>query len=190
MISRIRFIYLIFGICTKCVAQIAVSYENVFSGVFNLQTLTPSEVRWCLYATDIGANKRVPSWRFTEVSLSDSVLVTHGDYDRTGYDRGHMCPAQDRSDNLERMRRTFTMANVCPQTPGLNRGVWKATEIAERRLAMKHGKCRVIAMPLYLEKDTIRIGANGVSVPHAFLKVIYDVNPDTLYNIFFVWQKK
>jgi endonuclease G len=43
-------------------------------------------------------------------------------------DRGHMCPAADRSCSKEDMDATFLMSNMVPQSPNLNRGPWEKLE--------------------------------------------------------------
>ena len=139
--------------------------------------------------SNIGNAERSTSWKFKSDLPKSVMWASHNDYTGTGYDRGHMCPAQDRSHSSSMMRQTFYMTNICPQLHSINAGSWKATENYERQLAARLGKCRVIAMPLMLERDTVRIGTSGVAVPHAFLKIIYDVQPDTLYSIFFIWNK-
>lgn len=162
---------------------------QIFHSWWNEKTQVPSEVRWLLLSSDLGSVSRDPSWRFKRDLPKDIMKVRHSDYTNTGYDRGHMCPAQDRSSSKEAMRLTFVLSNICPQVHSVNAGSWKVTENEERKIARAHGRCRVIAMPLFLEKDTIRIGAHGLAVPHAFLKIIYDTNPDTLYQLYFIWNK-
>ena len=50
------------------------------------------------------------------------------EYNNSGYDKGHLCPSADKG------QITFSMINVVPQTPGLNRGPWKDLENYCRRL--------------------------------------------------------
>ena len=51
-------------------------------------------------------------------------------YERSGYDRGHMVPnhAIESRYGTEDQKKTFLMSNVAPQTPALNRGVWRNVE--------------------------------------------------------------
>ena len=57
------------------------------------------------------------------------------DYYRSGYDKGHMANAEDFafSDSLEEL--TFRYYNCVPQTPELNRGIWKHYETQTRTLS-------------------------------------------------------
>lgn len=51
-------------------------------------------------------------------------------YAKSGYDRGHMAPnhAITTRYGLEAQKKTFLMSNIVPQTPELNRGIWRETE--------------------------------------------------------------
>ena len=163
--------------------------SKYYNAVWSVPLQIPTEVRWTVHRSDIGNADRSPSWKFKNDLPKSVMWATHNDYSGTGFDRGHMCPAQDRSQSSSMMKQTFFISNVCPQLHSVNAGSWKTTENYERAIAKRVGKCRVMAMPLMLERDTVRIGASGVAVPHAFLKIIYDVQPDTLYKIFFIWNK-
>jgi endonuclease G len=49
-------------------------------------------------------------------------------YTNTGFDRGHMCPSEDRDLNTTDNAATFLMTNMMPQSPNLNRVTWVALE--------------------------------------------------------------
>ena len=53
-------------------------------------------------------------------------------YRGSGYDRGHLKPAADSKGSMEEMESSFLMTNMAPQTPNLNRGIWKQLEEAVR----------------------------------------------------------
>ncbi|KAJ1794714.1 nuclease, partial [Coemansia sp. RSA 1938] len=47
------------------------------------------------------------------------------DYYRSGFDRGHMCPAADAKKDTESMNDTFFLSNIAPQVgKGFNRNYW------------------------------------------------------------------
>ena len=50
------------------------------------------------------------------------------DYKKTGYDRGHLCPAGDMGWSKQTMKESFLMSNMSPQLPKFNRGIWKNLE--------------------------------------------------------------
>jgi endonuclease G len=63
----------------------------------------------------------------------DSVEID--DYKHSGYDRGHLAPSADFEWSEEANEATFTMANMVPQMPGLNKFAWKGLEEEVRKWA-------------------------------------------------------
>ena len=49
-------------------------------------------------------------------------------YSLTGFDRGHLCPSEDRDSTTADNTATFLMSNMIPQSPNLNRVTWVALE--------------------------------------------------------------
>src|SRR5581483_7207701 len=59
----------------------------------------PNWASWDLTASDIGSSGRSPTF-YTDTNLPpDFYRVTTGDYTGSGFDRGHMCNSDDRTDN-------------------------------------------------------------------------------------------
>lgn len=56
------------------------------------------------------------------------------DYADSQFDRGHMVPAADFKGTQKALNSTFTMANICPQYPSVNKGVWHQLESWIRHL--------------------------------------------------------
>jgi endonuclease G, mitochondrial len=96
------------------------------------------------------------------------------DYARSGYDRGHIAPSGDMFDQ-ESQHESFSLANMVPQVPTINRGVWERIEAGVRRLAKLKGELYVITGPLFQGGELQRIGGR-VLVPTAVYKAIYDPN--------------
>lgn len=189
MIKRSSTLMILYGVCATIMAQTLTMSNGVYWCQFNAVLQIPTQVRWIVKKTNLGASKRDPSWRFVNDVPAPFGRATHDSYSQSGYDRGHMAPAADFARPISQCRETFRISNICPQTPALNRGLWKKTEILERSLAISNNFVRVLAIPLILKADTTWIGNNVVAVPDAFIKVIYDINPDTLYNVYFLWNK-
>lgn len=160
-----------------------------FSVVYDIEIQCPSQVEWVVCPGNMGDIKREPSWRFLPDVPDLRARARHDDYTHTGYDRGHMCPAADRSASISSMISTFVMSNVAPQTPRLNRGEWQATERACRKLAIEHDSVHVLAMPIYIHRDTTYIGSHRIAVPHAFLKVAWLPGNDSIVGIWFLWNR-
>ena len=64
-------------------------------------------------------------------------------YSRTGYDRGHNAANYNWAWNLKYQKQTFLMSNISPQTPSLNRYLWKSIEGFSRYVAKKYDKAYV-----------------------------------------------
>ena len=66
------------------------------------------------------------------------------------------------------------MANMSPQLPAFNRGVWKRLEEHVRALAVRRGSLVVVTGPIFHTNTPVRaIGESRVRVPDAFYKAVY-----------------
>ena len=75
----------------------------------------PNWASWDLTASDLGSSGRSPDF-ITDTSLPSGFYeVTPTDYSGAGYDRGHMCPSADRTDNDTDNALVFLMSNIIPQ---------------------------------------------------------------------------
>lgn len=98
--------------------------------------------------------------------------VSHEDYSRSGYDRGHLAPnyaiAQlyGRKGQLD----SFEMSNIVPQKPHLNRQLWQRLEEVEADyFARWFGPLWVVTGPVF-DEDIRRLNS-GVEIPDAFFKI-------------------
>ena len=103
------------------------------------------------------------------------------DYEGSGYDRGHMAPAQDMDRNYRTMAESFYLTNMAPQIgDGFNRHLWKDLEAAVRGWVAQRGTLTVITGPIFEVNDGLVsyevIGDGNVAVPTHFYKIIVDVN--------------
>ncbi len=95
------------------------------------------------------------------------------DYRRSGFDRGHMTPSGDMPDAAAQDQ-SFSLANVVPQTPELNRGIWEGVESAVRHLAGRQGELFLVTGPAFGGEQLKSIGPDGVLVPSSTWKAVYD----------------
>lgn len=96
-------------------------------------------------------------------------------YIHSGYDRGHMAPNYGIATRYGRaaQRQTFLMSNVIPQTPGVNRHIWKDLEMrVARRYGRYFSEVWVITGPVF--QGEIRKLDSGVPIPSAYYKIIVD----------------
>jgi endonuclease G, mitochondrial len=106
--------------------------------------------------------------------LPPSERAELADYARSGYDRGHIAPSGDMFDP-QSQHESFSLANMIPQEPSINRGVWERIESGVRRMVKSRGELFVVTGPLFQGGELKRIGGR-VLVPSATFKAIYAPN--------------
>lgn len=94
------------------------------------------------------------------------------DYQRSGFDRGHMAPAADMTTPAEE-HDSFSLANMVPQVHANNAGLWARIEAQVRDMAVEHGELYVVTGPLF-EGETIPMIGHGVLVPSHIWKATLD----------------
>jgi endonuclease G len=109
------------------------------------------------------------------------------DYSGTGFDQGHQAPAQDFAWNDDTMDDSFSMLNMAPQKPELNRQGWKRLEETVRVWAADRKELIVYVGPVLLKKNKT-IGRRKVAVPREFWKVVVD--PDKGEALAFIMPQK
>lgn len=144
-------------------------YEG-FRLSFNPVNKTPDWVGWELLATEVDGNVTRSNKFHTDYEVEGCPDTR--DYTRSGYDRGHLCPAADQKWSSQAMSDCFYMTNMAPQKKELNTGAWKTLEEKERIWARRDSALVIVAGPIYTGQTDKRIGEAGVRVPDAFYKCI------------------
>lgn len=140
---------------------------------YNSHTKQPNWVAW-----ELNAEKLIERESRTDKFLPDPDLppdeaVTTDDYKRSGWDRGHMCPAGDNRWHWKAMQESFYMTNICPQHHNLNRGDWKELEEACRAWAQCEESIYIVCGPVFYNRKHQTIGSDHlIAVPEAFFKVV------------------
>ena len=152
-------------------------FRRAYVVSYNKNTKIPNWVAWQLIAkhTD-GPYKRMNNFHEEEEVLEPR--ATLDDYRRSGWSRGHMCPAGDNKWNENAMYESFSLVNVCPQDASLNSGLWNSIEMDCRKWARKYGDIYIACGPVLLNREYETIGINKVVVPEAFFKVILRLKPE------------
>ncbi|WP_298393805.1 DNA/RNA non-specific endonuclease [Flavobacterium sp.] len=94
-------------------------------------------------------------------------------YKRSGYDKGHLCPAGDMKFSKEAYDETFLTSNISPQKHNFNDGIWNTLEQKVRYWASKYNGIYVVTGGV-LNKNLKTIGNEEVAVPEYFYKVLLD----------------
>ena len=96
------------------------------------------------------------------------------EYRGSGYDRGHMAPANDMRWSRQSMSDCFLMTNICPQDHDLNGGSWNKLELKIHDWAKRHGKIIVATGPIFNGNSRCIGQNNDIVVPAGFFKVVLD----------------
>lgn len=149
--------------------QYAVSYNARRNG--------PNWAAWRLVAADYGGQERHKGHFLSDDALPAGwYRVRHADYDRTGFDRGHLVRSEDRTASRADNDATFILTNVLPQRHGLNAGPWLRLEDHCRALAQNDGRQLYVAAGAVWGARPATIG-HAVAVPEAFWKVVVVLAP-------------
>jgi endonuclease G len=163
---------------------------------FGIPTVTTTRITMGVchkgYAALVDEDRLVPLWvayhltgkhtfgciaRTDDFHEEDLLPADHraklADFERSGFDRGHQAPAQDFAWNAGEMHDSFSMANMAPQLPGLNRKEWERLEETVRVWAADRGELIVYVGPVITAHDDV-IGPDRVDVPISFWKVVVD----------------
>ena len=106
------------------------------------------------------------------IPASERAELQH--YARSGYDRGHVAPSADMPDPKSQQE-CFSLANMIPQVPENNRGVWEKVEKNVRKMAKDRGDIYVVSGPIFIGNNIQKMGG-AVLVPTHVFKAIYDPN--------------
>lgn len=160
---------------TVSVGQLRETCFDAFAILHSGQTKTPVYVVEKLtkeQLNDALDEKRTDRF-YEEARLPSADRARLEDYKNSGFDRGHMAPAGDMP-TANAMAQSFSLANMVPQDPKLNRGKWADIEGDTRAFVKRSGgPTYVFTGPVYVEPVT-KIGVGQVWVPKAVFKLVYD----------------
>lgn len=113
---------------------------------------------------------------YFEIDLAVKTGAAHWrNYKKSGYDRGHLCPAGDRRYSQFAHDETFLTSNISPQKHSFNSGIWNKLEQKVRYWASKYNGV-FVATGGVLTGKMKTIGEEDVAVPNQFYKVLIDTN--------------
>jgi endonuclease G len=107
------------------------------------------------------------------------------DYQKSGFDRGHLAPAADMGYSMETMVQSFYYSNMSPQVPRFNRGVWKKLEMQVRNWAIAYDSLYVVTGPIFSDLMKV-IGPHRVAIPKAYYKVLLQKRNGEWFGVGFI----
>lgn len=159
--------------------------HNTYTIGYNTNTHQASWVEYTLTSNELCATskfKRTDDFRIDPLLTNENCfLVRPSHYNKSGYDKGHLCSAQDRAYSKEATSETFYMSNMSPQDPGFNRGIWKKLEEWTRNYAITNGyPVTVITGPIIFQKHFHMSTCTNICVPNMYYKILLtEIQMDT-----------
>lgn len=170
--------------CPKTEVSDSVIHHVGYSLLYNEKH---EQANWVSYVNNpfkmSGTIKRKNSFRSDPLIPSKS--AESADYKNSGLDRGHLAPAADMKWSTVAMKESFYMSNISPQKPSFNRGIWKKLETEVRNWTLSSDSIYVVTGP-FLNDSLSTIGANNVSIPSAFFKVLLKFKDNKKQGIGFI----
>jgi endonuclease G len=139
--------------------------NNVYTAYFNYSLHEPLYVSYTLYQGGGDCSRKHMHFKKDDVTGTASLE----DYKHSLYDEGHLCNAEDEAFDCEREEQTFRFYNCLPQTPKLNRGVWKTWE-SQVRAESQRDSLLVLCGGIFGDR---RIGQ--AAVPDTCWKLVYNL---------------
>lgn len=108
---------------------------------------------------------------FAEPLLPDDERGELEHYRGSGFDRGHLAPSANMP-TRNAQEESFSLANIAPQTPNLNRRLWAYIEATVRGIALQLDEVYVVTGLSFTSAEVDMIGGR-VLVPSVLWKAIY-----------------
>ncbi len=109
---------------------------------------------------------------FLKTVADDGELV----YDGFGYDRGHLAPSADFRWSQTALSESYFYSNMSPQKPEFNRERWAELESWIRTYVIDFQESVFVITGPVLKLGLKQQGANKVSIPEQFYKIVIDLD--------------
>lgn len=165
--KKILLVFMLLNPCLLLIAQIKVD-KKIYKLKFSNSLHQPTYVSYFLFkgGGDCDREKERFDFKNDEPKLD---CATDKDYEKSGYDKGHLANAEDFAFDCEKEEVTFRYYNCLPQTHNLNRGIWKKIETKIREWSQKD-KLYIICGGYFGSKKM-----GKVSVPDYCWKIVQSV---------------
>jgi endonuclease G len=190
--KKVLFILLLITSLTFCASQdnyippsghFLFQVENYYSGCYDAIHHGPHKIWYTLTRDQVNEDAKPKRVGFTtnkddgllsaEMTLNGYKMPTTSDYTNSGYERGHMAPAEDFDHSQDAYSSTFFMANVWPQDSDVNNpGAWYVLEKYVRELALEYGTVEIEIEVTEFSNITFGRADRLIYVPLSFKKII------------------
>lgn len=142
-------------------------------------------VSWHLSAAWKGSAERCDCFEPDPLLPASFYAVSTFAYSGTGFDRGHLCPSDDRDASDADNASTFLLTNIAPQAPDMNQDTWFQLEAFARDLvadgyeiytmAGGYGNGGTNAQGVF----TTHLAGGAIAVPARYWKVLVIIPDDS-----------
>ena len=153
-------------------AQVITLSNATYTTVYDVKKSCPILVYYLLQQNDFAVKRKRVTTYFQADSRLPKPRVKDADYRNSGYARGHLCPAADRTATKAMQKETFLMSNVAPMTTVLNSGIWSKYEARARDLATRFDSVTIHVGTLFLSADSSYLQSGRVQIPSHFFKEV------------------
>ena len=179
--TKFLLIYVSLVIGLNLQAQQQIVQHKQYELCFDQTLHEPVWVKWTLTPAMLPKDHLPRTNKFTsDPQVAHTNL--NKDYEKSGYDQGHMMPAQDAASDEQAEMECFYFSNMEPQVPELNRVVWKNLEMWCRHEVTTTGKTLIIICGGIDFSGTL-IGPDKVAVPKFCWKAIQEDGKWTAYKM-------
>ncbi|MBD3636833.1 MAG: DNA/RNA non-specific endonuclease [Crocinitomicaceae bacterium] len=114
--------------------------------------------------------------------------ISHADYTRSGFDRGHLKPADDSKKNLVEHLNSFVMSNMAPQCGYMNRQEWRTIESYVNGVSRQDSVKRAYMITGSVVDENPKYIYDKVAVPSWFYKIFFfqSTSGNWYYWVFYV----
>lgn len=174
----IAFFCVISAVFAKAQQIDTVITTDAYTSYYSYQLHEPMYVSYKLYKGGGDCSRK--SFHFKTGGLPHS--ATPADYKGSGFDEGHLADAKDFAFDCIKEEETFRFYNCVPQTPKLNRGIWKHFETIIRKDSQSDSLL-VICGGIFGNKT---MGPDNIAIPDECWKVVVSLTSKAvLYCILF-----
>ncbi len=152
-----------------------------YASMFDPEKGTPLWVAEYLTRDNLqGSNTRAGLNFKPDPQVPANAQAASSDYSHSGFDKGHMAPAEDFIGSPVWMEQSFMYTNAVPENPTHNRGIWANLEGSTREIAARRQGLFVITGPVFsgpikrLSRGQVVLDGNGTAIPDAIFKVLFD----------------
>jgi len=124
---------------------------------------------------------------YVEQKLNPKDRISTTDYTNSGYDKGHMAPDAAFDWSQESLDAVYTLANIIPQAPQVNRRSWAKLEYYVRKKAEELGELNIVNVVKYGQRSS-RMGRHRMAISKGYYKILY--NEDENYEECFFYSNK